>query len=62
MESGNNNIKEKSEEILLTIEKNIFVGNQKASENKDLLIRNKINHLILIGNEYEVFYKEVNFL
>jgi hypothetical protein len=63
MESGNNEIKETNtnEEFLLIIEKNILFGNQKSSENKELLIKDKITHLLLIGNELEELFREVKF-
>ena len=63
MESGNNeNIETNTnEEFLLTIEKNILFGNQKSSENKELLIKDKITHLLLIGNELEELFREVKF-
>ncbi len=55
----NNNNQSNNQEIFLLIEKNIYLGNQKSSKNRDLLNNNKINHILLIGNELEPIFKEV---
>lgn len=61
MDSENNGIKESNQEFFLTVEKNLFFGNQATSENKNLLTKYKINHILLVGNEFEAKFKEVNF-
>lgn len=59
MESGNNGNQESYEDFFLKADIYIFFGNQKTSENKDFLIKNNINHILLIGNELKALFKEV---
>ncbi len=59
MESGYNGTQESKNQLFSYVENKVFLGNQKASENKDLLIKNKISHILLVGNELEAVFQEV---